>query len=384
MKRNLYIMYAISFFQGMVFYSSVSTLYRQAAGVTVFQMSLIESVFLVLSFALELPWGIIADRIGYRRVMLLCNGLFLVSKLVFWRAESFAGFLVERILLAVTFSGLSGVDSSVVYLSAGPEKSQRAYGLWGAFGTAGALLSAAVFSVFLGDNYRAAAFLTVISHAVAAVLTFGLVEVKPVEKEERTSLRGLAGIMRDILKNRALMTLFVAFTLLGEVCQMVTVVLNQLQYTKSGMRPSAISAVFMVMTLTEFTTVLSEPLTRKLHKRGMGVVFFGVCAASCVALAFTSNPVVSVAGVLLVSLSACVLNPLGSKIENDAITVADRATALSVGAIVSDVLAILLELIFGKLADISLPLAMLFGAALTIAGGALFLVSLRFGERKKN
>ena len=33
-KRNIGILYSMSFLQGMVFYSSVSTLYRQAAGIT--------------------------------------------------------------------------------------------------------------------------------------------------------------------------------------------------------------------------------------------------------------------------------------------------------------------------------------------------------------
>ena len=37
-KRNIGILYSISFLQGMVFYSSVSTLYRQAAGITLFQL----------------------------------------------------------------------------------------------------------------------------------------------------------------------------------------------------------------------------------------------------------------------------------------------------------------------------------------------------------
>ncbi|MCH5317706.1 MAG: hypothetical protein J1E05_06985 [Eubacterium sp.] len=55
MKRNLFCMYAISLFQGMVFYSSISTLYRQAAGLSVFQIAAIESVCSVMSLAFEIP-----------------------------------------------------------------------------------------------------------------------------------------------------------------------------------------------------------------------------------------------------------------------------------------------------------------------------------------
>ena len=42
-KRNIYLMYGISLLQGMVFYGPIATLYRQAAGVTVFEITLIES-----------------------------------------------------------------------------------------------------------------------------------------------------------------------------------------------------------------------------------------------------------------------------------------------------------------------------------------------------
>ena len=57
MKKNLYIMYAMALLQGMVFYSPIATLYRQAQGVTVFQITVIESISLALGILLEIPWG---------------------------------------------------------------------------------------------------------------------------------------------------------------------------------------------------------------------------------------------------------------------------------------------------------------------------------------
>ena len=76
MKRNLYLMYAIALLQGMVFYGPIATLYRQAQGVSVFQITLIESLSMALAVALEIPWGVIADKIGYRRTMIFCLELY--------------------------------------------------------------------------------------------------------------------------------------------------------------------------------------------------------------------------------------------------------------------------------------------------------------------
>lgn len=64
MKRNIYLMYAIAFLQGMVFYGPVATLYRQAA-------------------------------------------LYFLSKIIFWQASGFVGFLAERVLLTVINYGMA-------------------------------------------------------------------------------------------------------------------------------------------------------------------------------------------------------------------------------------------------------------------------------------
>ena len=48
MKKNLILMYCIAFLQGMVFYGPIATLYRQAQGLSVFDITLIESLCLAL------------------------------------------------------------------------------------------------------------------------------------------------------------------------------------------------------------------------------------------------------------------------------------------------------------------------------------------------
>jgi hypothetical protein len=75
-KRNVWLMYAIALLQGMVFYGPIATLYRQSAGITIFEITMIESISLALSLLLELPWGIIADFFAatYILFLKLCFG----------------------------------------------------------------------------------------------------------------------------------------------------------------------------------------------------------------------------------------------------------------------------------------------------------------------
>lgn len=91
MKKNLYVMYSLALLQGMVFYGPIATLYRQAQGVTVFEITVIESISLALGILLEILWGMIADKIGYRKTMIFCSSLYFISKIVFWHATGFGG-----------------------------------------------------------------------------------------------------------------------------------------------------------------------------------------------------------------------------------------------------------------------------------------------------
>ena len=88
-RRNVALLFAVYFLQGLCFYSPVATLYRLEAGLTLFQTGLLESISLAAMLLLEIPWGRAADRIGHRRTLVICSALFALSKVVFWKARAF-------------------------------------------------------------------------------------------------------------------------------------------------------------------------------------------------------------------------------------------------------------------------------------------------------
>jgi MFS family permease len=381
LKKNIYIMYAISFLQGMVFYSPVATLYRQAAGINIFQITLIESVCLVLSVLLELPWGVVADKIGYRRTMIICCVLYFISKLVFWRADSFGWFMLERVMLGVICAGLSGVDVSVLFLSCEPGQSQKVFGIYNNLCMGGMLAAAGVYSLFVGSNYRLAGELTVFSYAAAAALSFGLSEVRGNRAEHKGILSELPGILRVTLRDGRLLFLLAAAAMLSETHQNITVFLNQLQYVKVGMSQRDISAAFIAMILLSLTGGMSARFTRRLGEKRFGIALFCLCCAACLALTFTRSAAVSVASVLALRVSSSLFLPLQTELQNRAVTTPDRATALSVQAILMDAVSIPMSIAFGAIAQANLPASMLFGFIMCLLGTVLY--PLSFGRTAK-
>lgn len=373
-KKNIFIMYAIALLQGMVFYAPVATLYRQAAGVSIFQITIIESISLAVCVGMELPWGILADRIGYRSTMIFCCLLYFLSKIIFWQANGFGAFLLERILLGIIFAGLSGVDTSVLYLSSREDSAQGVFGVYDNLGTIGLLSAAAVFSLFIKDNYRLAGLLTVVSYGIAAVLVFGLTEVKPKRRERQNLFSEFKNVIHHISKNKTLVLLLLAVALLNETHQTITTYLNQLQYEKCGISTGAMGYIYIIMSVLGLLGGLSARLTNRFGMARFGTVLFLACILACGTLTVTDSAVFSVLSIVCLHICYCLFQPLQVDLQNRQVASANRATALSVNALLMDGIAIATNIVFGKLAEMKLSYAMALGTAFCTAGLILFLL----------
>ena len=373
MKKNLYILYGMALLQGMVFYGPIATLYRQAQGVSVLEITIIESISLALGILLEVPWGVIADRIGYRRTIIFCSGLYFISKIVFWQANGFAGFLLERVMLSVVLAGFSGVDSSILYLSCQGQDSQKAFGIYNTMGMVGLLMAASVFSLLIQNNYSLASFLTVISYGLAALLSLGLTEVKETTAEA-VRPEPLRTTLQSTLRNRTFLLFLIGVAFLSETHQTITVFLNQLQYTRCGMSNTVIGILYIVATLLGLLGVYSASVTNRLGTKRSFFLFCGLAAVSCLTLAVTAKAFPSVLGILILRLSNTLFQPFQSEIQNRQIQTDNRATALSIHSMLISCIAIGTNLVFGALSDWSLPAAFLFGGSICILGLIFFLI----------
>ena len=366
-KKNIYLMYAISCLQGMVFYGPIATLYRQIQGVTIFEITLIESISLALCLLLELPWGILADKIGYKRTMIVCCLFYFVSKIVFWRAATFLTFLLERILLSVAISGFSGVDMSILYLSVSKEDSQKVFGVYDGLSTVGLLAAAFLYSVVIGENYRLAGFLTVVSYGLAAMLSLFLTEVRE-EGRERMNSKVFYDSLLQIFSDKYLLLFLFGIALLKETHQTVTVFLNQLLYVRAGMTNAMIGYLYIIVTILGMGSIFSAAVTKRMGRNFLIRICYLTSAIVCLILAFTCNGWGVVVGIMLFRLVFSLFTPLQAQMQNEWVITAKRATALSVNAVIIDSVGIGTNLIYGTLAERSLTAALVSGAVLCIIG----------------
>lgn len=367
-RRSIRLLFTVYFLQGMVFYSPVATLYRQAAGLDLFQIGLIESLSMVLMLALELPWGVLADRLGHRRTLVICAFVLAVSKVVFWRADCFEDFLAERVLLAVAGSGLSGCDSAYLYACCGEGDHRRAFSHWQAVETAGLLLAALAWPL-MGGRYRLAALLTVGTYAAAALLTLGLRE--PERRHEAEARQRLS--LREALRGTwSVAPLLLAFCLVQETAQMITVFLGQEQFLRAGIPQGWFGLLQAAVTLAGLTAGLSHRLTKRLGTRRGGMTLMVAGSGACLLLAAVPSPLPAAAGVVLLRGIQSLLLPLSQSIQNERAAPMGRAAQLSCNAMLLDLGGLCLYPAFGALADQGVAHAMLLGTLCCGMGAVLF------------
>lgn len=380
MKQNRIILYMLALLQGMVFYAPVATLYRQTRGLTISQITLLEGICLLLTLLCEFPWGVAADRIGYRKTMLCCNFFYLISKVVFWKAEGFGAFLLERIILAVVCAGLSGVDSSILYLSCQEGESQKAFSIYRNCGEMGLLLSAGIYSAFLSKKDEWAALATVASYGLAFFFTFFLKEVKEEEKKVQGSLRDMADMWRHLLKRKSLFLLLIAVAFFTEVEHTITTFLNQIQYVKCGMTERQISVVYIVMTVAGLLGIFSERGSKNFGKQRFGRMLLLVGTLCCGALFGTNSALISAGAILLLHICFSLFQPLQLELQNEAVKTGNRATELSINGVLVDALGIGVTVILGAAAEQEFSCAMALGAVLCVSSLVMFCICMKEGK----
>lgn len=379
LSRNLTLLTGMSLLQGMVFYSPVATLYRVQNGLSLSEFFLIEALSWGLTLVSEIPWGLVADRVGARRTLLWGHGLFLVTKVIFALATGFAGFLAERLLLALAIGALSGCDSALVHRSAPPGTAGRAFARIEAAALGGMVVAGLVGPWLAGISLRWTAWATVVPYAVAWGLSWFLVDPakvvpRPV-KWRRELRRTRLALGRLFWGGPSRILTLSSLALGGEIIHLVLVFLAQLVYQRAGIPTEAFGAMFLALQLVPMVVLALVPAGWGAHpRRGLAATM----AASAVlvgVLALVTHPAV-VVGVVLLAVVSSLSRPLASTWQNTQVRGGSRATTLSVFALWSEGVSAGANAVLGTLPTADLT-ALLGISALLVAGAAAGIVASR-------
>lgn len=356
-KKNIIFMYIITFLQGMVFYASIATLYRTSNGITLLEMAIIESICSILIMIFEIPWGIICDKIGYKKTLLICNGVYFISKIVFYYAYGFNSFLIERIMMAFVVAGLSGCDNALLYESTSEEEATKVFGYYHTFGTLGMILASFIFSMFIKNDLSKTALLTIYTYGMAFVFTFFLEDVSSKSNNYQISFKELPKYINNI-KN--IFIFIIVSALLTETTHTLNTFYNQLQYERASISIQYFGFLYMIITLCSLTSASVGKLSKKYKNKNIIFVLLILSFIVCILLRITIHPITSILCIGLLTIAEALFYPLMNTIFNEHVSM-NRATSLSIYSMILNMIGVGTNVLFGKYADIGITYALELG-----------------------
>lgn len=180
-NKNVYKMYLTIFFHNLIPAYVIERLFYEQRGITVFMVVLMEMIYAATIVLLEIPSGILADKIGRKRLLIAGAFLAFLEFGILLFARGFTAFAITAVIAGVASSCTSGAFNALLYDSmheAGREENfEKVLGRINSLDFTAALLAAlsgSVFAKFYGFelNY----ILSTVSMFLALLFTISLIE----------------------------------------------------------------------------------------------------------------------------------------------------------------------------------------------------------------
>lgn len=187
----------------------VIVLFWQENGLDPFDIYLLQGCFAIAVVVLEVPTGMVADRLGKRTSLIAATALIAAGMLVYSVGSSFAVFLFAEILLAFGASLVSGADSALLFDTLCVLNRKEEYKRLEGNARGLQMVSLAIFTIlggFVGEvSFRATMWLSAIGPLAAFVISLGFVEANPQQtthgnNEKPSAVRSYATLIVDSLR----------------------------------------------------------------------------------------------------------------------------------------------------------------------------------------
>lgn len=183
----------------------VMVLFWEDNGLGTFDIYLLQAAFALATVLLEVPTGLVADRLGKRASLLSGQIAVAVGCLIYAVGTGFWSFLVAEVVLALGVSLLSGADAALLYDSL---KRLGRQGEYAAIEGRAHSIRLVVFALgnvaggLLGAwSLRATVWASAIGPILAIGVVYGFADAEDAPARSfREALRGYGALMRDALR----------------------------------------------------------------------------------------------------------------------------------------------------------------------------------------
>jgi MFS family permease len=403
------------FFSTLYFYIPVGTLYLRGHGLTYVQINSMWGIIVGTMFLAEVPTGVIADLIGRKWAISVAFGLQLLGEVIYIFARGYGLFALSAVVAGLGFAFASGCVEALVYdaLKARDQEGEmtKAMGYIDAAQRTANLIAFAVGGVLVSGVLSGGASapgesatvaperfvmaIVVTACAVALGLAFSLTvrEDRPalgesVDSEGRAwrqtaerSLRLVGDGLRLLQGNR----LFARLVLLSLFTIPFRDYLGSLYQPHFAAAGVPVVWFGVALSLASGLSIVGARYAYRLEEwLGPGAGLLAATALPGVlylVIAVVSHPAFAVLAFCALAGSMSVRGPILSGRMNAHIASENRATVLSLVSMLSGIYVTLMGLLFGQIADWSVPHALAAMGLVVLAGSVFFRVGVEGSDQ---
>ncbi len=304
LERNIrrYTLYQLVAFTP--FFLPIIVLFWKENGLDPFDIYLLQGIFALATVILEVPTGMVADRLGKRTSLIAAGVLTTVGMAVYAMGRCFTVFLIAEIVMALGISLVSGADSALLYDTLRRLGRQEQYREVEGKARSYQMASFAVANVIGGLvgslSYRAAMWLSVLGPVVGLVIATRFVEagvaVAPRAEDdsaprvERSYRALVSGSLRFVRRHR-LVRWQIAFlaVLMGSGTWLLWLYQPYMKW--SGLPVAAFGVAFAIFNLfAALASRLAHRFDQRLGRTGSLVALSALHVAPLPLMAFLVSP----------------------------------------------------------------------------------------------
>jgi fucose permease len=383
-RNNITKIIIINFCQRFHLYIHAYALLLQSRGLSLLQISTIESVVIGTIFLMEVPTGVIADRIGRKWSIVASTFCLMCAESIFIFARSYQWYLLIALLTGTGFAFASGAVEALVYDSL-PEENRdnemkRVMGRIGSAGQIAFFIAPIIGAFIIGDatpeRFILAIVLTVAALFIGLMVSFTLQE--PATEWQANKPNALNTLREGLTELRSSpklrhLVLLIMFTSGFTGTLITTLAAPHLiqQGAVPFMTGIALSVGSLIAAFTQRYAYKVEAILGE--KWGLTLLILLPGVMYCI-LALVTGAIPTLLVIILMYGTNDMKAPLFSAYQNALIGSRNRATVLSIMSMMISLFIAIVAPIYATIAGYSLPMAFLAIGTVVITSGLILRV----------
>lgn len=354
LKRFIFLFSLMYFVYYFNFFWLIQNVYILNHGINFTNLSIILAVWSACILLLEIPSGILADKVGKKPTVVYAKSAYLIGIIIFALFPNLLGFVIGVIAFGVNESFMSGAQESLLYDNLKDFGKEKYFGKILAIATTirefglGSGVLIAGFITQIGVRYNLIG--SVALAALGVLVAFSLNEGRSHSKSEETKLfRHFKDSVRLIFGNSKL-TRITLFSI-----TVISAYLVISEYFVPSLEKLGISyvSIGILAALEAMFFSLGSFISQKISKFDAGIVYLVLSATMGAFLLIISkaNPWMVIIGFMVLRIVKAIAEIYSMADWQKYVSDDQRATSISINSFSENIIYIFSGILFGKIAD---------------------------------